>query len=114
VIDVSDGLIGDLGHILHASSVGATLWCDALPVGAVLTKQNQAVQYEFALSGGDDYELCFTAPRSKRDAVLEAAQLAATPVTRIGYIESHIGMRLVDKNNHPLTFSFQSFDHFQS
>ncbi|MET3121357.1 thiamine-monophosphate kinase [Oxalobacteraceae bacterium GrIS 2.11] len=113
-IDLSDGLTGDLGHILERSKVGATIWCDALPVGPVLAGQEQSLQYEFALAGGDDYELCFTAPRDSRAAVLNAARVAATQVARIGYVETLPGLRLVDINNNPLTFTFNSFDHFQS
>ena len=113
-IDISDGLIGDLGHILKRSSLGATLWCDALPFGDVLRKQSQARQYEYALAGGDDYELCFTAARANRAAVLLAAQQAQTPVSRIGFMEAVPGMRFVNAQNAPLEFSLQAFDHFQS
>ncbi len=113
-IDLSDGLIGDLKHILHKSGLGATIWCDRLPLGPVLQKQVQAIQYEFALAGGDDYELCFTAPRARRDDVLAAARLAATPVTRIGYMQEQSGLRMVDAQSNARAFSFQSFDHFQS
>ena len=112
-IDVSDGLIGDLKHILKKSNLGATLHCDKLPVGPVVRKQPQSIQYEFALAGGDDYELCFTAPRNRRDDVLAAADKAATPVTRIGYMEDESGLRLIDAQHDSLAFTFQSFDHFQ-
>ncbi len=61
-IDVSDGLLGDLGHILARSAVGATIEVDAVPRGAVLAAQPPERQREFALAGGDDYELLFTAP----------------------------------------------------
>jgi thiamine-monophosphate kinase len=113
-IDLSDGLVGDLSHILKRSGLGATLWCDAIPMGDILHTQSKALQYEFTLSGGDDYELCFTAPRANRHAILRAAELAQTPVTRIGYMESESGLRLVDADNNLLTYSFKSFDHFQS
>lgn len=113
-IDISDGLIGDLGHVLEKSRLGATLWCDALPFGDVLRKQSQTIQYEFALAGGDDYELCFTASPANRSAILVAAQLADTPVTRIGVMESEPGLRFIDSHKVPLRFSLQAFDHFQS
>jgi thiamine-monophosphate kinase len=113
-IDISDGLIGDLGHILKKSRLGATLWCDALPFGDVLRKQKKTMQYEFALAGGDDYELCFTASRANRASILAAAQLANTAVTRIGLMESEPGLRFVDQHNEHLEFSLQAFDHFQS
>lgn len=114
-IDLSDGLIGDLAHILKRSGCGATVWCDALPVGELLKMQNKAMQYEFALAGGDDYELCFTAPHMHRDAIAAVACQTQidTQITRIGFIESGSGCRFVDANNHPLNFAFKSFDHFQ-
>lgn len=111
-IDISDGLIGDLGHILKRSNVGATLRCDDLPFGAILGKQTQELKREFALAGGDDYELCFTASTSQRDAVLAAAEKVQTKVTRIGSIEIESGLRLVDAKNQALNLSLRSFDHF--
>ncbi|NDC51488.1 MAG: thiamine-phosphate kinase, partial [Burkholderiaceae bacterium] len=59
-LDISDGLLGDLRHILEASHVGAQINIDALPRSLVLRRQAQAIQYQCAASGGDDYELCFT------------------------------------------------------
>lgn len=114
-IDISDGLMGDLNHILERSNVGATIWCDALPVSSVLAQQNVAVRREFSLAGGDDYELCFTASNKQRSSVLAAAKQAGTEVVRIGYIESKPdaqGIQLVDANNQPLNLSIRSFDHF--
>lgn len=111
-IDVSDGLMGDLGHILKCANLGATLWCDTLPVGPCLKHQKKTVQREYALAGGDDYELCFTAPINKRDAILSAAQQTRTKVTRIGYTQTKEGLRIVDADNVPLTLSIHSFDHF--
>lgn len=111
-IDVSDGLTGDLGHILERSNSGATLWCDALPVSPVLAQQSITVRREFALAGGDDYELCFTAAIDQCNAVLAAAKQAGVEVTRIGFIEKKKGLRFVDANNHPLNLSIHSFDHF--
>lgn len=113
-LDLSDGLIGDLGHILKASNVGATLNVDALPAGAMLDEQETNRRRHFTLSGGDDYELCFTAPASKRDAVLGAALAADTPVTRVGRIDASPGLRLQDANGTPLNLQVASFDHFAS
>jgi thiamine-monophosphate kinase len=111
-IDISDGLSGDLGHILQRSRLGATLDVDALPVGPALSQQARELQRRFALAGGDDYELCFTAPANRRDAVLAAAQTAATPVTRVGRIEAATGLRLTDASSVPLDLQAASFDHF--
>ncbi|AEK63520.1 thiamine-phosphate kinase [Collimonas fungivorans] len=113
-IDISDGLAGDLGHILARSSVGATLAVDSLPAGAVLGRQNLAIRRHFTLAGGDDYELCFTAAADQRGAVLAAAQSAATAVTRIGSIDAQHGLRLRDAGNSTLDLQLASFDHFLS
>ena len=111
-IDISDGLIGDLGHILQRSKIGARLEVDALPCGPMLAQQTQEIRRNFALAGGDDYELCFTAPASKREAVLGAALASDTAVTRIGGIESAPGLRLVDAEGAALHLQPASFDHF--
>jgi thiamine-monophosphate kinase len=113
-IDISDGLIGDLGHVLQRSGVGATVNVDALPAGPTLERRSQDMRHRFALAGGDDYELCFTAPVSKRDAVAAAARAAATAVTRVGSIEAAAGLRLTDAGGAPLDLQLSSFDHFKS
>lgn len=111
-LDISDGLVGDLGHILAASNVGATLDVDALPAGPVLAQQSLALRRRFTAAGGDDYELCFTAPAGQREAVLAAAALAATPVTRVGTIDAAPGLRLVDAHGAPLDLQIAGWDHF--
>jgi len=111
-IDVSDGLSGDLGHILQRSAKGAVLHADALPLGPILQQQERALRHRYALTGGDDYELCFTAAPEQRDAVLAAAQSAATPVTRIGHITEAAGLRLLDADGAELVMALASFDHF--
>ena len=111
-IDISDGLVGDLGHILAASSVGATLDVDALPAGAVLARQPLSLRRRFCAAGGDDYELCFTAPAAQRAAVLAAAAQAGTPVTRVGVIDTAPGLRLVDDAGQLLDLGLKGFDHF--
>jgi thiamine-monophosphate kinase len=113
-IDISDGLAGDLSHILKRSNVGATLAVDTLPAGPMLVQQPQDVRRRFALAGGDDYELCFTAPVDQRDAVLAAAIACGTAVTRVGSIDNAPGLRLVDANGAPLDLRVTSFDHFTS
>ncbi|KRB92929.1 thiamine-phosphate kinase [Noviherbaspirillum sp. Root189] len=113
-IDISDGLAGDLGHILTKSAVGATLAVDLLPAGPVLAQQALDLRRRFTLAGGDDYELCFTAPAACRDAVLAAGHLANIAVTRVGRIESTPGLRLVDADGAALTLQATSFDHFAS
>ena len=111
-IDISDGLGGDLGHILTRSSVGATVDVDALPAGPALANQSVALRREYCVAGGDDYELCFTAPQARRQAVLDAARDSRTAVTRVGRIEPLPGLRLTDGNGIALNLTYPSFDHF--
>lgn len=113
-LDLSDGLMGDLNHILEASSLGATINVDALPVGPVLAKQSKERQLRCALSGGDDYELCFTAPVSMRSRVLEASAQTGVPVTRIGFIENEKGLRIKNTAGELQDIAFTSFDHFST
>jgi thiamine-monophosphate kinase len=112
-IDISDGLLGDLGHVLRASGVGATVDADA---AANLLATADAVGPElrraYTLAGGDDYELAFTAPPAAREAVRAAAAQADTRVTRIGQIEAARGLRLVDARGQSVPGHFASFDHF--
>ena len=111
-IDISDGLVGDLGHILEQSGVGATLDADALPAGPMLAAQPPALRRAFSAAGGDDYELCFTAPAAAREAILAAGAECATAVTRIGRIEAGAGLRWTDAGGAPLALELSSFDHF--
>jgi thiamine-monophosphate kinase len=118
--DISDGLVGDLGHILKASGAGA--WIDtSIAINLIaarghLTMEGGQSDAEFALecvlAGGDDYELVFTAPPAARNRVKAAAVQTRTPVTRIGRIEAEPGLRLVDGSGAPVAGRFTSFDHF--
>ena len=113
-IDISDGFTGDLGHILAASHCGATVNVDALPAGPVLAIQSAAVRRAWTLAGGDDYELCFTAPGHSRARVLAAGEAAGTPVARVGRIDAESGLRLLDASDAPLPGCPDSFDHFRT
>ncbi|MDB5880142.1 MAG: thiL [Ramlibacter sp.] len=112
-IDISDGLVGDLGHVLRQSGVGAQIDCGAagtlMDAAAALDEERKL---EFILAGGDDYELAFTAAASQREAVRAAAEQAHTPVTRIGRIEAQPGLRLLDRDGQPVARHYASFDHF--
>ena len=119
-MDVSDGLLGDLGHILRASGVGADINADktskliaarALFTGATARFDMELLR-QCTLAGGDDYELAFTAPPALREAVAGAAATAATPVARIGRISAEPGLRLADAQGRPLAGRYASFDHF--
>lgn len=113
-IDISDGLAGDLAHILQRSRHGATLDIDALPPGNVLQQRDIELRRRFTLAGGDDYELCFTAPVRQREAVQKAAHAAGVDVARVGHIDSEPGLRLLDASGEPLQLDLASFDHFRS
>ena len=112
--DISDGLLGDLGHVLTASNVGARIEAEAARglLGCSSASLPPAQVLELVLAGGDDYELVFTAPTSARDAVEAAARQATTGVTRIGSIEALAGVRVVDADAKVLDGRYTSFDHF--
>ena len=111
-LDLSDGLAGDLGHLLAASGVGADIDLDTLPLAPALRPLADAARLTCLLAGGDDYELLFTAPVAAREAVRAAAQSCATPVARIGRITDAPGLRLQDAQGRPVAFSAPGFDHF--
>lgn len=119
-MDVSDGLLGDFGHILKASGVGASIRTDetikliaagAFPSSAT-GQFDQKLLQQCTLAGGDDYELLFTAPPQHRAAVAAAAAQSQTAVTCIGQVEAAPGLRLVDAQGMPVENRFASFDHF--
>jgi thiamine-monophosphate kinase len=113
-IDLSDGLVGDLGHVLARSGVGATVDADALPRSAVLAAMPRALQHECLLAGGDDYELLFNAPPGAASEVVAAARGAGVAVTRIGFIEAASGLRIVDGRGASIAQRFAAFDHFST
>jgi thiamine-monophosphate kinase len=122
-LDVSDGLLGDLRHILKASQVNAEVLIDQLPTSPTLAKQMEGLRRQCAANGGDDYELCFTAPKNKR-AEIESLSTTLIPLSRIGSITSASNgaeptLILRDANGNLLTAAesmllTQSFDHFKS
>jgi thiamine-monophosphate kinase len=116
-IDLSDGLLGDLGHVLRASGpggapLGATLDVDAIPRSALLAAQPRDCQHLCLLAGGGDYELLFTSPPARRDAVQAAAGSAGVPIQRIGHVETLPGVRMHDGRGAAVVGPWRSFDHF--
>ncbi|KRD40954.1 thiamine monophosphate kinase [Acidovorax sp. Root275] len=120
-MDVSDGLLGDLSHILKASGVGARIdtqitskliAASAYPSSASCLFDAELI-HQCTLAGGDDYELAFTAPPAQRDAVAAASQASSTPVTRIGTVLATSGLQLVDAQGQPVDKRYASFDHFR-
>lgn len=111
-IDVSDGLAGDLNHILEASSVGAKIYQDKLPLSKQLlsTAKNP---YQFALSSGDDYQLCFTTSQDNKKKVIASSQELNQKVTEIGIIIENLGLEIYNVNGKPLSIKPKSYDHFR-
>jgi thiamine-monophosphate kinase len=116
-LDVSDGLTGDLAHILDASGVGATLELARVPCAPSLAALVQGPQRALALAcllaGGDDYELCFTAPPSARPRLAALAVELDLPLTRVGTITAGSGLRVHDEAGRPLAEVPLAFDHFR-
>lgn len=129
-LDISDGLAGDLLHILERSNLRADVNADAVPRSDALRRLSPEIQRRCTLAGGDDYELCFTAPVSARAAVEAAGRTAAVAVTRIGTISAlHMASTTPtasspahtrpaigwhDAAGTPLTLTLQGFDHFHA
>jgi len=116
-LDISDGLTGDLAHILAASGVGADVEFARIPRSPAIEQRLSTHERNLALAcllaGGDDYELCFTAPPSAGDRVAAIAQELALPLTRIGVITSSRGLRVRDERGVELSPLPAAFDHFR-
>ncbi|MDX3896318.1 thiamine-phosphate kinase [Pusillimonas sp.] len=111
-LDISDGLLQDLGHILKASGCGAILYYHQLPIDAVLLPLDESLVREAVLSGGDVYQLCFTAPPHNRDAIAELAHAFDVRATRIGVIESGAQLKVHDAAGRLVPITSRGFDHF--
>jgi len=111
-IDVSDGLAADLGHLLDASGAGATLELARLPRSDALAALTDAARWGHQLAGGDDYELCFTAPAVQRERIVQALARCATPAQVIGRIEPDAGLRLLDPQGKAWIPATRGWDHF--
>ena len=112
-LDISDGLLQDLGHILQASACGARLEYPALPVAAALAALPAAQQLRAVLGGGDVYQLCFTAAAARREQVLALARSCGTRVSRVGRITARQdGLQVLDAAGRPLDALPSGFDHF--
>ncbi|TCH63408.1 thiamine-phosphate kinase [Acinetobacter sp. ANC 4862] len=109
MIDISDGLAQDLGHILKASHVGATLDLDQLPIDATLKKLQQEKRWQYALAGGDDYELCFTITPQNYEKLLQ--QQLDVDITKIGKITQQKGLTFV-QNGVDHSLQFHGYQHF--
>ncbi len=116
-LDLSDGLTGDLAHILDASGVGADLELARIPCSPELALRMATRERELALAcvlaGGDDYELCFTAAPSARERVAAIAAALVLPLTRIGNVSAKRGLRVRDAHGAELSSLPAAYDHFR-
>ncbi|MGH6609152.1 MAG: thiamine-phosphate kinase [Burkholderiaceae bacterium] len=112
-IDISDGLLGDLRHILKASAVGARIEWTAVPRSAVLRAQPMPFQQRCALAGGDDYELLFAAPHARRAEVAAIGASIDVPLTRIGTASASTDLVVLDEHGAPVETDARAFDHFR-
>ena len=112
-IDISDGLIADLGHILAASVMGASISLDRMPLSKEMAQwQHKKKDWSTVLAGGDDYELCFTADKSKRKEITRISKELNLPISCIGTIESQPGLRITQPDGKLWSGPDKGFDHF--
>lgn len=117
LIDISDGLLTDLKRILTASGKGATVWIEKLPLSSEF-KQAETPHHcnkiEYALTGGEDYELLFTCPPSKETELSQAASKAEFTITKIGTITDSQELVVLDQHEQPYPLGKLGYDHFLS
>lgn len=102
-IDISDGLAQDLRHILKASNKGAIIYVDTIPYHSTL---------HYALTGGDDYELCFTAPSRFDNEIADISAQVNLPITCIGKIDDSLILKLLDKDHQTMDINLSGYQHF--
>lgn len=112
-IDISDGLLADLGHILECSQAGATVDSGALPVA---TELESFLKHDWArqclLAGGDDYELCFTADPERESEIADIGEKLGLQLTRIGHVDKGSQLQLMDVDGKPIETGRTGYDHF--
>ena len=112
-IDVSDGLLADLGHICRLSQVGAVVELPLGPLSPIGAKHVASDAGRTAIvAGGDDYELCFTAHPNSRESIQDLAAALHVPLTRIGQVKRGKGVSLHGPDGKPVKIDGRGYDHF--
>lgn len=112
-IDISDGFAADLGHILERSGLGAEVLFEQLPAHpALMPRLDEGWARQCLLGGGDDYELCFTAPAARAPDVLAAGEAAGVEVTQVGRVSLTPGLRILGPDARPMPVKSCGYDHF--
>jgi thiamine-monophosphate kinase len=111
-IDISDGLLADLGHILERSKLGANLYWEHIPHVILNQDMDMEKLQKLSLAGGDDYELCFTAPASQHDAILAIGKKLNLTLSAIGETTQETNINLYDKNHQLIKLETIGYDHF--
>jgi thiamine-monophosphate kinase len=114
-IDISDGLAADLGHVLEASNCGATVNIDSIPLSHQLVGYSinrNEVDWEMVLSGGDDYELCLVVNPENENELMQTASEISLPLTRVGVIEEHNSLNIVDNTGAKYLLDRGGYEHF--
>ncbi|MEM7027196.1 MAG: thiamine-phosphate kinase [Pseudomonadota bacterium] len=110
-IDISDGLVADLLHVLHEGNIGAEVIVDKLPISTSIKKLDRATCYELALTGGDDYELCFTLPELMSSEAIEQLNQVC-PITKIGKIIEQKELVLKNSDDEKINLPKSGYKHF--
>jgi len=110
-IDISDGLMADLGHVLAQSHLGAEIYWHKVPHVKV-NRLDESTLQGLSLAGGDDYELCFTAPKNKRAEILSIGEQLKLKLSCIGVTKEERSIHIFDADHQPIELKVKGYDHF--